>query len=950
MKKIAYLLIAAMSLVSVASCVKELTPEPALVAGEEHVFTVSLPAATRTALVEGKTVWAKGDSLWIYNGVASESIVVPEEAWGKKEFSFTAKTVYLTDTTKTLYVVYPYTAAANVTDGKIRVKIPAQQNGEFAAANIAAAVSENYTIALKNVTSVLKVTVPADAEAPVYQLSISAANGNSLTGTCAVDFSSGTPALIPDNAGSNVSVQVDGFAGDFYVAVVPGTYDAGFKVTAATVDFEHASQTKESTVANTIKVNDLVDLGVIGDSLQPLEGDGTQASPWLIENLGHMIALATAVNNGETFEGQYLKVANDISGVNTPVGSFPDADNNHPFKGDFDGGNHTITLEINGADQPSAIRLGLFGALNAGAHIHDFTVSGSVVSTGDALGAIAGRIDAPGDGDPVIIENVINKATVKGPNYVGGIAGYVASTGENKFTAKNCVNEGTISASGMYGGGIIGSTFDSQRFIKVIENCINKGVVSANANAGGILGNGYFTTVKDCSNEGKVSAASPYNGIWTYSSGWKFIGNYNRGTGGIAGFLQNCTLNGCINSGSIGGVLHVGGVAGVTYWTNTHDCSNSGVVKSNTDAKYTVGNLASISMVGGVVGYCVHHSSLYDCDNTGDITGFGMVGGVAGYVQGASPSYNTANDRQFVKNCKNSGAIKGTAKGVGGVCGAVGAQQFWPTVYVEDCTNEGAVESTGDAVGGVIGMLYNVNTANDVHVYNCLNKADVEGLMWVGGVIGMGFARANVTSAQWVVGLRNCENQGRVLATRSGSANALIAGGIIGTSTTNNYSAGTLNVYNSLNSGDVVYSDVGHVSTYLGGLIGRLHAGTVVNNVNHGFVGPETGDDNKADGADALMGSLVGSLEGGSLTHAYYRSGSCSQAIGTASSKEIDPASDNVTSYSVEEFGFLEIPVTVKGTESYIVDDALNLWVAGNTSYKGWEWKDVLQRPAFISD
>ena len=63
MKKINYLLIAAIASLTVASCQKEQAEQftPAgQGAGQE--FTVSLPEVTKTALVEGKTVWAKNDS------------------------------------------------------------------------------------------------------------------------------------------------------------------------------------------------------------------------------------------------------------------------------------------------------------------------------------------------------------------------------------------------------------------------------------------------------------------------------------------------------------------------------------------------------------------------------------------------------------------------------------------------------------------------------------------------------------------------------------------------------------------------------------------------------------------------------------------------------------------------------------------------------------------------
>ena len=60
MKKINYLLIAAIASLTVASCQKE-QAEPFTPAGQGagQEFTVSLPEVTKTALVEGKTVWAK---------------------------------------------------------------------------------------------------------------------------------------------------------------------------------------------------------------------------------------------------------------------------------------------------------------------------------------------------------------------------------------------------------------------------------------------------------------------------------------------------------------------------------------------------------------------------------------------------------------------------------------------------------------------------------------------------------------------------------------------------------------------------------------------------------------------------------------------------------------------------------------------------------------------------
>ena len=77
----------------------------------------------------------------------------------------------ITPETPNMYVVYPYEAAAGVKEGKLSVKIPGFQKGEFNEANIAAAQTTSYSVDLKNVTAILKVTVPPQPETkntPIY--------------------------------------------------------------------------------------------------------------------------------------------------------------------------------------------------------------------------------------------------------------------------------------------------------------------------------------------------------------------------------------------------------------------------------------------------------------------------------------------------------------------------------------------------------------------------------------------------------------------------------------------------------------------------------------------------------------------------------------------------------------------------------------------------------------
>ena len=48
-------------------------------------------------------------------------------------------------------------------------------------------------------------------------------------------------------------------------------------------------------------------------------GTGTEQSPWRIQNIGHMIELANAVNNGETFFEQFFLLENDLDFSQAPT-------------------------------------------------------------------------------------------------------------------------------------------------------------------------------------------------------------------------------------------------------------------------------------------------------------------------------------------------------------------------------------------------------------------------------------------------------------------------------------------------------------------------------------------------------------------------------------------------------------------------------------------------------
>ena len=912
MKKITYLLIAAMSLVTVASCVKELTPEPLPAVGSDQEFTVALPAATRTALVEGKTVWAKGDSLWVSNGSASEAIVVPKEAWGQKEFTFVAKNVYITEENPKLYVVYPYTAAAGVTEGKIKVTIPSAQDGEFATANIAAAIAEAYTIALKNVTAVMKITIPEDTEAPIYSLAFSTANGNPLTGVCAVDFSGATPAVTPLSASNGATIQVDALAKDFYLSVIPGTFDAGFTVTAATTDFQHAAETKATTVSNTLSVNDLVDLGAIGRNLQSLNGEGTEANPWLIESLGHLIAIGSAVDEGKDFKDMYFKVATDIDGVSTPIGS-----DTHPFCGGFDGNGKTIALNMTG----SSSNLGLFSAISNGAKISNLILAGAVSSTGENVGALVGTIVAAKDLPVAEVQGVVNRATVKGSKAVGGIAGY-----SNYASIIGCSNEGSVEG-GTRVGGISGFAYVSE-----ITNCTNKSNVTGTSDAGGFF---YMTY----NSGGKLTYGNRGSGI--------------NGTGGIAGAVQNSTLKGCSNEGLVSGLNKVGGVLGTLFWSHMDECSNSGAVTAT----------SATSLVGGLLGYSHCAYDLTKSTNMGSVNGVSVVGGIVGYATGTYYGHSSAMSFK-ISGCTNKGKITASEGIVGGICGVQVNSQNPSQASVYDCVNEGEIYTEGYKAGGITAVMACCTGWSEFQINRCVNNGTVSAKKWVGGIT------AYLASAQdyWKPDLAqtlgnaknkwniyNCINNGTILGYGSETDDGEFVGGIVGY---NFSTAGAeksnlgLFISNCLNTGSVLYRDNAHKKVYCGGIVGNYLRGRIYNICNIGRVGPESGT--PAEGSGICMGALIGNYNDNdtrylALQEAYYLQGTCEQAMGTSSKTEAN--TDNILNIaSFDADGQLSDEVTYNGASYMDCVEALNAWVTKNGVWdpeKGSGFYPWIKGPAF---
>ena len=133
-------------------------------------------------------------------------------------------------------------------------------------------------------------------------------------------------------------------------------------------------------------------------------GAGTKADPYMITTTAQLDLLAKRVKDGNTCEGEYFKLANDIAySYTTAWNDTASTENNYTpigghfyntrhFCGDFDGGSHTISgIRITRTGtSPDDSDLGLFGSVSKGAHIHDIILADARITGRDNVGGIAG--------------------------------------------------------------------------------------------------------------------------------------------------------------------------------------------------------------------------------------------------------------------------------------------------------------------------------------------------------------------------------------------------------------------------------------------------------------------------------------------------------------------------------------------------------------------------------
>ena len=445
----------------------------------------------------------------------------------------------------------------------------------------------------------------------------------------------------------------------------------------------------------------------------------------------------------EDYEGYYFKLGGDIGNADTPftgvigrvstdpvVGGSHANDNaqNHldqedqitnavygdsattggngaaagtPFKGTFDGGGHTIYLNINkqkttagnaGATIESdgygtytngdetLTGVGLFGYIDH-ASIKNLELAGAVHGYSH-VGALVGY--AFGD----TIEEVYNKATVtSGGHDVGGVIGtfYELYDSYTRSSVTNAANAGEVKYAPRENG-------DKSRTLDVEENWDELEIIddAEGVRFGGIVGAGISLRLTGGYNAGNVTA--------------------RYGVGGVVGTLRSLddrTANGAFitQSFNIGTVTATSGLYAESTWTTGSETLRQTFITAYTGG--ITGRLVGVSTVsnsfnGGTVtanfvaqitadtvsqesGYTVADAPAVGSTDSGTYLGARGVGGIVGFT-----SYKKGDSagRIALSNVYNTGSVSAWA-GVGGIAG------YFAYANINEAFNGGNVTATG---------------------------------------------------------------------------------------------------------------------------------------------------------------------------------------------------------------------------------------------------------------
>ena len=313
------------------------------------------------------------------------------------------------------------------------------------------------------------------------------------------------------------------------------------------------------------------------------DGGGTEEYPYIITMPAELAHLAKYVNNGNhAYNNKHYKLGNDIdlsnygANFNNGDGWIPiGASYNNPFKGIFDGNNHTISglyinctnifeyfglfgyvkdgivknvgvldIDINRTDTSYNYNFNVGGVVggNDNGHLLNCYSTGSINFSSYSSSLIGGVL---GNNNYGVVFGCYSSCSLNSDTYsscIGGVVGTNGMGGNVSYCFSSCLINSSSFSSYSYAGGVVGNNSGE------VSVCYSKSVVnsfssSRNTYAGGVVGSSSSpdSNVTNCYSTGYVSAICSFGS--SYASAGGIMGhNYH-------GIISNCAaLNPKISS------------------------------------------------------------------------------------------------------------------------------------------------------------------------------------------------------------------------------------------------------------------------------------------------------------------------------------------------------------------------------------------------------------------
>ena len=393
--------------------------------------------------------------------------------------------------------------------------------------------------------------------------------------------------------------------------------------------------------------------------------DGMEENPYLIADKYQMRAMSSLMAENETV---YFKLLADIDLENEewiPLnysGSFG--------KGIyFDGNGHTIKnlTSTSAHGYPSFV-----GVLNG--TVKNLTFDGATITAGNnTAGVLAGYAGSSSSSVVGSFSGItVKNATVTGSKRrLAGLVGY-AEVVSGTINDCHVINTSVTSGSDRVGG-LIGEVAKGVP----ATNCTAENVtVSGTINIGGLIGVGYGN-VTDCTSSGSILSTNTTS-------------NADIGLGGLVGYLEHGTISHCSSSVNIDQKTNgrdIGGLVGK-------------MLAAKVEKSFATGNVKGMQRnVGGLIGLITLTSgtaTVTDSYCTGNVVGNAYTGGFLGLHE-----KGTVN----ITNCYASGSVNG-AFGLGGMVGFMGANSFTMnnSAAWNDAVNPTSHGQTNWSSGAVVGV------------------------------------------------------------------------------------------------------------------------------------------------------------------------------------------------------------------------------------------------------